>query len=77
MARSLEKGLGDFNLLKVYMNHIHGSFLISVLGSYFRLGSQFKVTLIVLGEDILISVLGGHEGSLKHCSWNLSEEMGL
>lgn len=38
--------------------------------SYFcaALGSQFKVTLVVLGEDVLTALLRGHEGSLKHCS---------
>lgn len=44
--------------------------------SYFcdGLGSQRKGTLVVMGGDILISLLGGDGGSFKHCSWNLPWE---
>lgn len=59
VARSLEKGLGDFSTLKVHV----GNFIFLCW-----FGSQLKVALVVLGEDIFITLLRGHEGSLKHYS---------
>lgn len=48
--------------------HIHSGYMWLI--SYFGAGldSQFKVTFVVLGKDILISLLRDHEGSLRHSS---------